>query len=77
LLRRRRRRTEGQRKIAVYLSKILSGEKNAAIGSVFGITLQAVTNAVRSVEKRIEEDIKFSSEVMKVKEIVASARRSV
>ena len=61
----------------MYLSKILSGEKNAAIGSVFGITLQAVTNAVRSVEKRIEEDIKFSSEVMKVKEIVASARRSV
>jgi chromosomal replication initiation ATPase DnaA len=38
---RRRRRTEGQRKIAVYLSKILSGEKNATIGSVFGITLSA------------------------------------
>jgi REP element-mobilizing transposase RayT len=68
---RRRRRTEGQRKIAVYLSKILSGEKNAEIGSVFGITLQAVTNAVRSVEKRIEEDNKFGSEIMRLKEIVA------
>jgi chromosomal replication initiation ATPase DnaA len=74
---RRRRRTEGQRKIAVYLSKILSGEKNAAIGSVFGITLQAVTNAVRSVEKRMEEDIKFSSGVTKVNGLVANARRSV
>lgn len=71
---RRRRRTEGQRKIAVYLSKILSGEKNAEIGFVFGITLQAVTNAVRSVEKRIEEDNKFSSEVMRLKEIVAAVK---
>lgn len=68
---RRRRRTEGQRKMAVYLSKILSGEKNAEIGSVFGITLQAVTNAVRGVEERIEADNKFGSEVMRLKEIIA------
>ena len=71
---RRRRRTEGQRKIAVYLSKILSGEKNAEIGSMFGITLQAVSNAVRSVEKRIEEDNKFGSEVMRLKETVAGVK---
>ena len=71
---RRRRRAEGQRKIAVYLSKILSGEKNAEIGSVFGITIQAVSNAVRSVEKRIAEDNKFGSEVMRLKKIVAAAK---
>jgi hypothetical protein len=71
---RRRRRTEGQRKIGVYLSKILSGEKNAEIGSVFGITLQAVTNAVRSVEKRMEEDNIFGSEVRRLKEIVAAVK---
>ncbi len=71
---RRRRRTEGQRKIAVYLSKILSGEKNAEIGSMFRITLQAVSNAVRSVEKRIEEDNKFGSEVMRLKETVAGVK---
>jgi hypothetical protein len=41
---------------------------------VFGITLQAVTNAVRSVEKRIEEDNKFGSEVMRLKEIVAAVK---
>ncbi|MEW6377873.1 MAG: transposase [Thermodesulfobacteriota bacterium] len=68
---RRRRRTEGQRKMAVYLSKVLSGEKNVEIGSMFGITIQAVTNAVRSVEKRIAEDSKFGSEIMRLKEIVS------
>jgi len=71
---RRRRRAEGQRKIAVYLSKVLSGEKNAEIGSVFGITIQAVSNAVRSVEKRIAEDNKFGSEVMRLKKIVAAVK---
>jgi chromosomal replication initiation ATPase DnaA len=71
---RRRRRTEGERKIAVYLSKVLSGEKNGEIGSVFGITIQAVSNAVRSVEKRIGEDNKFGSEVMRLKEIVAAVK---
>ena len=71
---RRRRRTEGERKIAVYLSKILSGEKNVEIGSVFGITLQAVTNAVRSVEARIAEDSKFGSKIVRLKEIVATVK---
>jgi hypothetical protein len=66
----RRRRTEAQRKIAVYLSKVLSGEKNTEIGSVFGITLQAVTNAVRHVEKRMGEDNRFGSEVMNLKKII-------
>ncbi len=44
------------------------------IGSVFGITLQAVTNAVRSVEKRVGEDNKFGSEVMRLKEIIAAVK---
>ena len=71
---RRRRRMEGQRKIAMYLSKVLSGGKNAEIGSVFGITLQGVTNAVRRVEKRMREDNRFNSEVMRLKEIVAAVK---
>lgn len=70
----RRRRTEGQRKISIYLSKILSGEKNVEIGTVFGITIQAINNAVRRVEKRIEEDTKFSSEIMRLKEIVTAVK---
>ena len=70
----RRRRTEGQRKMAVYLSKVLSGGKNAEVGAMFGITIQAVTNAVRSVEKRIAEDNKFDSEVMRLEGIVAEMK---
>jgi hypothetical protein len=49
---RRRKKTEAQRKVAVYLSKRLTGKRNVEIGAVFGITIQAVTNAVRRVEKR-------------------------
>jgi len=41
---------------------------------VFGITIQAVSNAVRSVEKRIAEDNKFGSEVMRLKKIIAAAK---
>lgn len=70
----RRRRTEGQRKIAVYLSKGLSGGKNAEIGAVFRITLQAVSNVVRGVEKRIGENNKFGSEVMRLKEFVGCVK---
>jgi chromosomal replication initiation ATPase DnaA len=71
---RRRRRAEGQRKIAVDLSKVLSSEKNAEIGSMFGITIQAVTNVVRRVEKRMGEDNRFGSEVRRLKEMVAAVK---
>ena len=60
--------------MAVYLSKVLSGGKNAEVGAVFGITIQAVTNAVRSVEKRIAEDNEFDSELMRLKGIVAAMK---
>lgn len=76
-LSRRRRRTQKQRKIAVYLSKVLSGEKNIDVGFVFGITVQAVTNAVRKVEKRIAEDNQFGLEVMKLKEAIGGIQQSV
>jgi REP element-mobilizing transposase RayT len=70
----RRKKTEAERKIAVYLSKLLSGEKNAGIGAVFGISIQAVTNAVRRVEKRMEEDTKLSSEVTRLKKTLGAAK---
>ena len=47
-----RKRTAQQKRIGVYLSKALSGRKNAEIGAFFGITIQAVTPPVRDVEKR-------------------------
>ena len=73
----RRKRTEGQRRIGIYLSKVLSGRRNADIGAIFGITIQAVTNVVRDVEKRREGDRRFDSELKRIKEIVGSLKQSV
>ncbi len=61
----------------MYLSKVLSGKRNADIGAVFGITIQAVTNAVRSVEKRREGDRRFKSELMRIKEFLKGSGENV
>jgi REP element-mobilizing transposase RayT len=63
----RRKATGRQRKIAISLCKTLSGEKNVEVGRVLGITLQAVTNAVRDIDKRREEDKKLSKEIALIK----------
>jgi len=58
---RRKQATVNQRKIAIYLSKILSGKKNVEVGKIFGITVQAVTNAVRDIERRKDKDKKLNN----------------
>jgi REP element-mobilizing transposase RayT len=63
----RRKATGRQRKIAIYLCKTLSGEKNVEVGRAFGITLQAVTNAMRDIDKRREEEKKLSKEIALIK----------
>lgn len=68
----RRKATERQRKIAIYLCKALSGKKNIEVGRVFGITIQAVTNALRGIEVRRAEDRKVDKEIIQIKEIVNS-----
>ena len=64
---RRKKATESQRKMAIYLGKTLSGSTNREVGRVFGITAQAVTNAVRDIENRMEEDSQFTKEIAKIK----------
>ncbi|MCM8789359.1 MAG: chromosomal replication initiator protein DnaA, partial [Candidatus Omnitrophica bacterium] len=64
----RKKKTERQRKIAIYLCKVLSGRKNVEVGRTFGITLQAVTNAVRAIERMKEEDKKINKEIEAIKE---------
>jgi chromosomal replication initiation ATPase DnaA len=70
----RSKKTEGQRRTGVYLSEVMSCRKNADIGVFFGITIQAVTNAVRDVEKRKEVDRRFNSELMRIKKIIGEPR---
>lgn len=71
---RRRRSTERQRKIGLYLSKLLSGKRNADVGAVFGITIQGVTNAVRDVEKRREGDKRLDLKLKKIRESIGAQR---
>jgi len=59
----RKKSTERQRKIAIYLCKTLSGKKNIEVGRTFGITIQAVTNALRGIERMGEEDEKIKKEI--------------
>lgn len=66
----RKRATGEQRKLAIYLSKIISGGKNVEVGKVFGITIQAVTNVVGDIEKRLEEDGKLSKEIILIKNVL-------
>jgi len=63
----RKKSTERQRKITVFLCKTLSGRKNVEIGKVFGITTQAVTNAIRGIEKKESENKKLSKEIATIK----------
>lgn len=59
----RKKATESQRKKAIYLCKMLSGQTNAEVGRTFRITLQAVTNAVRCIEKKMAEDKRLNMEM--------------
>jgi hypothetical protein len=66
----RKKATQGKRKIALYLCKILSGAKNSEIGKIFGITAQAVTNAVRNIEKIKEKEKKLEKEIVSLTRII-------
>ncbi len=61
----RKKKTERMRKTAIYLTKELSGNKNIEIGRIFGITEQAVSNIIRQVDKKIEENNRIEKETGK------------
>ncbi|MEW6162861.1 MAG: transposase [Nitrospirota bacterium] len=60
----RKKATERQRKIAMYLCKTLSGRKNIEVGEKFRVTLQAVTNAIRDIERKRDKDKKLNKEII-------------
>lgn len=73
----RKKATERQRKIAIYLCKTLSGKKNVEVGRIFGITIQAVTNAVRDIERMEEEDKKINKEIALIKRTVEGEAKCI
>ena len=51
-------RTKGNegRQVAIYLAKILTGEKGKDIGRHFGIKGPAVSDAIKRIEGRLEKE---------------------
>lgn len=68
----RRRSTALQRKMAIYICKILSAEKNVDIGRTFGISTQAITNVLREIENLKENKIKIAAEINAIKKAINS-----
>lgn len=66
----RKKAAAKQHKLAIHLSKTLSGEKNSEVGKVFGITVQAVTNAIKDIEKSDRERKNLHKEITNIKEIL-------
>ena len=51
------------RQVAIYLAKILSGEKGKEIGQHFGIKGPAVSDAIKRIEGRLEKENKLREKV--------------
>ncbi|OGW36497.1 MAG: hypothetical protein A2Y97_14045 [Nitrospirae bacterium RBG_13_39_12] len=61
------RRRNGERGMAIYLSKLFSGEKNIKIGKYFGIKGPAVSNIIKAMEGRMETDKRLKSKIENLK----------
>jgi chromosomal replication initiation ATPase DnaA len=58
----RARGNEG-RQVAIYLAKILSGEKGKEIGRHFGIKGSAVSDAIKRIEARLDKESRLRRRV--------------
>ena len=68
----RKKATARQRKMAIYLYKVLSGNKNGDIGRSFGIGTQAVTNVLRKIEHLNESKKNVATEIIAIKKSIQS-----
>ena len=66
-LRKRSRRYSDQRKVAIYLSKVMSTEKNPVVAKHFGISPQAVTNVITEIKGMLEESNRLRRELEEIK----------
>lgn len=61
---------KGERQIAIYLSKVLSGKKNIAIGKYFGIKDPAISGIMKAIEERLKQDQNLKKEAEHLKGIL-------
>jgi putative transposase len=70
----RRRRGLPARQATIYLSKILSGRTNKAIGEYFCIKGMAVSRAIKATEEKIARDSILGQQIAELKERILSVR---
>ncbi len=70
----RRRRGLPARQTAIYLSKVLSGRTNRAIGEYFCIKGVAVSKVIRATEEKIAGDKMFRRQIAELKESILSVK---
>ena len=70
----RRRRGLPARQATIYLSKILSGKTNKAIGEYFCIKGMAVSRAIKATEEKIVRDSILRQQIGELKERILSVR---
>jgi REP element-mobilizing transposase RayT len=66
----RRGKGKLERKIAIYLSKILSGRKNKEVGNIFGIKGPAVSECLKAIEVSLDKENNLKKEVEYLKKII-------
>jgi len=67
---RRNRTAVRQRKMAIYLCKVLTGEKNIDIGKIFEISAPAISNVIKEIENLKDKSSQVSSEICSIKESI-------
>jgi|GEM_PF-2567031 len=66
----KRGKNKPERQIAIYLSKVLSGKKNKEVGKYFGIKGPAVSEVIKSIEGRLENEKVMKKDIECLKEIL-------
>lgn len=63
----KRGRGKQERQVAIYLSKVMSGQRSKEIGGYFGIKGPAVSEVIKGIEGRLGEEIKLRKEIESLK----------
>lgn len=60
------------RQVAIYLSRVMSGERGKEVGRHFGIKEPAVSEAVRRMEEKLEEESQLREKIESLKKRIIS-----
>ena len=63
----RRGKGKRERQVAIYLSKVMSGETSKEVGRYFGIKGPAVSELIKGIEGKLEKEIRLKKEIESLK----------